>query len=213
MNRRTVISLLFLLLLMTGCSRTVTKIVDYGSQLTVTVNFRDTVDVTNHRYFVVFSTVEAYSIPLPPPDSTDEFLEPGTAPRVGDMSAYFSKYYSTWSAYIIVDSMGYSLARGPFAVTDPITRETFAGLGTVGSNLSFTIRLDQIFGASIPQNIVFDIISVNYPTDNLKILKDRISPPVRKIEKTRGSILSESPGLDASIAGSLNITSWTAKIE
>lgn len=200
-------------MLVAGCSRTVTKIVDYGSQLTVTVNFRDTLDVTNNRYFVVFSTVEAYSLPLPPPDSTDEFLEPGAAPRVGDMSAYFSKYYSTWSAYLIVDGLGYSLARGPFAVTDPITRETFAGLGTVGQSLSFTIRLDQIFGASVPQNIVFDIISVNYPTDNLKILKDRTSPPVRKIEKTRGSLVTESPGSDTSIAGSLDIISWTVKIE
>lgn len=213
MNRLAVISFTFLLILAAGCSRTVTNIVDYGSQLTVTVNFRDTLDVTNNRYFIVFSTVEAYGIPLPPPDSTDEFLEPGAAPRVGDMSSYFSKYYSTWSAYIIVDSLGYSLARGPFAVTDPITRETFAGLGTVGKSLSFTIRLDQIFGASVPQNIVFDIISVSYPADDLKILKDRISPPVRKIEKTRGSALTENSATNTSISGSLDIQSWTVKIE
>ncbi|MFA4905417.1 MAG: hypothetical protein WC645_02815 [Candidatus Margulisiibacteriota bacterium] len=213
MTRRLVISLVLALLLMGGCSRTVTSIVDFGSQLSITANFRDTIDVTNNRYFVVFSTVEAYSIPLPPPDSTDEFLEPGAAPRVGDMTTYFSKYYSTWTAYIIVDSLGYSLARGPFTVTDPVTRETFAGLGTVGSSISFTIRLDQIFGASVPQNVVFDIIAVEYPADSLKILRDRISPPVRKIEKTRGSVLTESPGADTSISGSLDITSWTAKIE
>lgn len=213
MTRRLVISLLLALVLAGGCSRTVTNIVDYGSQLTITANFREPIDITNNRYFVVFSTVEAYSIPLPPPDSTDEFLEPGVAPRVGDMSTYFSKYYSTWAAYIIVDSLGYSLARGPFVATDPVTRETFAGLGTVGSSISFTIRLDQIFGASVPQNVGFDIIAVEYPADSLKILRDRTSPPVRKIEKTRGSVLTESPGANTSISGSLDITRWTAKIE
>lgn len=213
MNRRLVISLILALLAVAGCSRTVTSIVDYGSQLTITANFRETIDLTNNRYFVVFSTVEAYSIPLPPPDSTDEFLEPGVAPRVGDMSTYFSKYYSTWAAYIIVDSLGYSLARGPFIATDPVVRQTFAGLGTVGSSLSFTLRLDQIFGTNVPQNIVFDIIAVEYPADSLKLLRDRTSPPVRKIEKTRGSVLTESSGSYTSIPGSLDITSWTAKIE
>jgi hypothetical protein len=200
---------------MSGCSRYVTQIVTYGTQMTVEVTFRGNLNVNNNRYFLILSTQEAYNIPVPPPEggSLDEFLEPGDTPRLGDKSTYFTNYYSTWHSYIILDSLGYFLAKGPFSATNPITRESVATYSTASSKFTFTIRLERIFGASIPDYIYFDVVSADYPTDAQKFLKDHIAPPAQKISKISGSLLSQTDEEKSDIDPALDITSWTIKIE
>jgi len=213
--RRKGISILLLALTICGCSRYVTQIVTYGSQMTVEVTFRGNLDVNENRYFLILSTQDAYSLPIPPPEggSLDEFLEPGDTPRLGDRSTYFTNYYSTWHSYIILDSLGYFLAKGPFSATDPITRESVATYSAASSKFTFTIRLERIFGAAIPDYIYFDVVSADYPTDAQKFLKDHIAPPGQKISKILGSLLSQTDEQKSDIDPSQDIISWSVKIE
>jgi hypothetical protein len=183
--------------------------------MVVEADFRGNLDLTHNRYFMIISTQESYAFPILPPEGTslDEFLEPGDSPVVGSLADYFSKYYSTWYAYIVLDNTGYHLARGPFSVTTPVTREVMGYFYTQPNTLYFTIRLNQIFGATVPDNIYFDIISVDYPSNGQKYLKDHVAPPSRSISKIAGSLLSKSDPADSNIDPSLDIISWTVKIE
>jgi hypothetical protein len=149
---------------------------------------------------MVFSTREGISIPIPPPEgsSLDEFLEPGDSPVIGTKTPYFTNYYSTWSSYIVVDSLGYYNANSPYIETAAPTREVIAPITLPTNKLRFSISLARIFPNGVPDYIYFDIISVNYPTTtaispNLqKYLKDHAAPPNRSISKTFGSVLTET---------------------
>lgn len=206
--------ILFLLFLNTGCSRTITQMPSYGNELNVEITLAGNADVSNNKYFIIFSTLEAYKIPLPPPDSLDEFLEPGDEPQPGSTSkeAYYSKYYSTWSSYIIIDSFGYTLVKGPFNINTIPTRETIKTIGDPSSTLTFNINLDKIFGINTTQNVYIDIVSVPYPTDSAKYLKDRISPPVNYFEPIKYTIISRTDSADPTIDPSLDILSWKVNL-
>lgn len=206
--------LLLLSFISAGCSRTVTTMPTFGSELNVEITLGSAADVINNRYFVIFSTIESYQIPLPPPNSQDEFLEPGNTPQPGakTLSEYFSQYYSTWSNYVVIDSQGYSLVNGPFIATNSVTREFLSGLGTVTDKLAFTVRLDKLFGATLPKQVYIDIISASYPQNSLKVLKDRISPPTNNFEPIKGTIITKSDETNSDIDPSLDILSWKANL-
>ncbi len=215
MRHRFAISLIFITLLLGGCSRTVTTIPTYGSQMMVEVDFRQTIDVTKNRYFMIISTNESFSYPILPPEGTtlDEFLEPGDNPVTGDKSDYFTKYYSSWYAYIVLDNMGFSLANGPFSAATPVTRTPLSSLSYPSNTVMFSVRLDQIFGNNVPDRIYFDIISADYPVNAQKYLKDRLAPPTQSISKIAGSILTRVDEVKPDIDPSLDIIGWSVQIE
>ncbi len=198
-----------------GCSRTVTTMPVLGTQMAVDITLRGTADVTNNKYFVILSTMEAYQIPLPPPYSLDEFLEPGDTPQPGTQTLdyYYSTYYSTWAGYIVVDSQGYSFEKGPFVYNVINSKQSIAGLGNVTNKLSFVIDLTRIFGSNLPKTIYYDVVSVSYPSNALKILKDRISPPTFSFEPLQGTVIQKTD-IDSTtvIDPSTDIISWTINI-
>ncbi|MBI5701697.1 hypothetical protein HZC34_07670 [Candidatus Saganbacteria bacterium] len=202
--------LVFSIFILAGCSRTVTTMPTFGNELNIEITLGASADVINNRYFVIFSTMESYQIPLPPPDSQDEFLEPGSAPQPGakSISDYFSQYYSTWSSYVVIDSQGYSLVNGPFIATNAVTRELISGLGTVTNKLAFTVRLDRLFGATLPKQLYIDVIAASYPQNSLKVLKDRISPPTNNFEPIKGTVISKSDETSSDLNSALDILSW-----
>lgn len=205
--------LIFTFTFITGCARQVTQIVTYGSEMNVEITLRGDFDVVNNRYFMILAEEESFSIPLPPPDSLDEFLEPGTSPQIGDIADYYTKYYSTWDAYILVDNNGYRLAKAPFTVGTQPTYESIALLEETSNKLSFNLGLGEIFGTSVPSNIYFDIITVDYPIDDQKFLKDRISPPTYNISKIQSSLVEQEDEEDLSIEAGLDIINWKVRIE
>lgn len=205
--------LVFLLSMAFGCARTVTQVLDFGTQMGVSVKFREKIDVTNNRYFMVLSTSESFSIALPPPDSMDEFLEPGDLPQTGSIADYYTDYYSTWSGYIVVDETGYYINKGPFFIGDSTTREVLSTLPELTDTISFNFRLSQIFGSTIPDTIYFDIICANYPNGAEKFLKDHIAPPVRTISKVSGSLASGSVAENTVLSGSQDIINWAVEVQ
>src|SRR3989339_152408 len=106
---------LALVILTSGCARTVTPRVAYGEQMSVTVTLRDTMALNSNRYFLVLSSGSGLKVPLPYPDinnNSPEFLEPGMTPQLGTAEAYYSSYFGTWSGYIELDPGGYFLTKG-----------------------------------------------------------------------------------------------------
>ncbi|OGC07284.1 hypothetical protein A2526_04875 [candidate division WOR-1 bacterium RIFOXYD2_FULL_36_8] len=186
-----------------------------GNELYVEINLEGTANVSNNRYFVIFSTMESYQIPLPPPDSIDEFLEPGNDPQPGltTKESYYTKYYSTWNAYVVIDSFGYNFVKGPFVFGTESTREIISTLGSLTNKLAFKVNLEKIFGTNIPNNVYFDIVSVDYPTNSEKILKDRISPPVYDFATISGTVVTQSDIDDPKITTSLDIKTWMVRLE
>ncbi|OGC21846.1 hypothetical protein A3J90_07385 [candidate division WOR-1 bacterium RIFOXYC2_FULL_37_10] len=205
------------ILLTSGCSRTVTQMPTRSNELKMEIELNGTADVQNNRYFVIFSTTESYQIPLPPPNSLDEFLEPGDDPQPGTTTkeGYYAKYYSTWSGYVVIDNFGYTFVKGPFLLNTQASRETIANLGDLSNKLSFIINLETIFGSNIPNNVYFDIVTVSYPPNLKKVPQDIISPPTYKFETISGTILPKSDVDDPSsnITPSLNIINWTVTLE
>lgn len=155
--------LIFALGLCAGCARTVTPIVNYGSQVMVEVTLRGTMDASSNRYFMVMSTNPSYQIPLPPPDNIRyEFIEPGMTPKIGNIADYYTYYFSGWDAYVIADPIGYYLTKGPFVQDVATTREVIASHGEITEKLHFTVRLDRIY-PTVPPRVYFDIVTVKWP--------------------------------------------------
>lgn len=201
-----VISLLLFGLLVAGCARTVTQYVDYGRQMVVEVDLRGTAEVTSHRYFLVLSSTPDFKIPLPPPAEkldAPEFIEPGMTPVLGSAEAYFSNFFSTWSGYVVIDFGGSFTVKGPFAIGSSVTREVFSGPEDLSSKIKFIFDLSRIFDTSIPDNIYFDFVAVNWPEGQPKIPQDHLESTNALISKILGSIKEisdeENPDLDPSV--------------
>lgn len=199
-----------------GCARTVTPRVAFGEQMTVTVTLRDTLSINDNRYFLVLSTSSGLKVPLPYPDintNSPEFIEPGMIPQLGTEEAYYSSYYGTWSGYIELDPGGYFLTKGPFVVNQTTTREPLSTLDSINKTISFSFRLDRIFGSTVPDYIYYDFVSVSWPTGQAKIPADHLTSTNAYIAKASGSIATVSDGQDLTIDGSLDIVNCKVEIE
>ncbi|MBU0630334.1 MAG: hypothetical protein KKC80_05380, partial [Candidatus Margulisbacteria bacterium] len=203
------------LALITGCARTVTQIVPSGAEMVVEATMLGTVETTANRYFMVLSDSAGYKVQLPlpqPAGGRDELLEPGTTPMYGSREAYYINYYSTWSGYIITDPAGYFLVKGPFIFGASTTREVLSTTAASGNKLLFSFRLDQIFGATIPDTVYFDLITVPWPDGAEKIPADHLqmSNYVSKVAGTELTIVDDS---DSSAAPSLDISKVVIRIQ
>ena len=204
MKKLVVWALLVGCLLVCGCARTVTQIVTYGDQLVVEVTLRGTLEVSANRYFLVIGTGEAFKVPLPPPDNIAyEFLEPGTTPLLGAIADYYTNYYYSWDGYVMTEPGGYFLVDGPFVLNQPTTRETLADLGTINNKVKFNLRLSQIFGNNVPDQIYFDFVTVNWPVANAKMSADHLASTNAYISKNAGSNITvtdeDNPALPAAL--------------
>jgi len=212
MKIRFLIMMLMFGFLATGCAKTVTQIVSFGEQMTVSVTLRGNADNTANRYFLILGTSNL-AVPLPPPDNiTYELIEPGTDPISGVAADYYTNFYNTWAGYIILDPGGYYLVKGPFVSGEAITREALANLDAVSNTLNFSFRLDRIFDA-IPDQIYFDFVSVAWPDGAEKLPSDHLSSTNAYISRFEGSIQTVDDGADPSLPASLDIERCNVEIQ
>lgn len=203
------------LFIASGCSRTVTPIVSYGEELVVSVTLRGNIDISTNRYFVVLSDNANYKVPQPPPDQLDaapEFVEPDMTPTTGSPEAYFTNFFSTWSGYVILNTTGYELVKGPFIQGQAPTREVLATLGDINNRISFSFTLDRLF-ATIPDRIYFDVISVPWPTGNEKIPSDHLPTSDNSISKISGSIKEIDDDQNNTLNASLDIIDCRVEVQ
>jgi len=183
--------------------------------MVVTVTLRGTLDNDANRYFMVVSSLEAFNVPLPPPDlieAAPEFIEPDMTPEIGSAEAYFTNFFSTWSSYIVLDPAGYNLVQGPFAIGQSITREVFSTLEDINNTLSFTIRLGRLFDP-VPNTIYFDVVAVPWPDGAQKIPADHLPSTDNTISKVVGSITTVADDLDSEISAALDIINCRVEIQ
>jgi hypothetical protein len=204
-----------LLLVGGGCARTVTQLVTYGEQMVVEVTLRGNFDINSNRYFLVLSDRSDYNVPLPPPDFREEapeFLEPGMTPTTGSPEAYQNIFYSTWSGYIVIDTSGYSLVKGPFVLGQVPTREAIKNIGEAGDRLSFSFRLGQMFG-SVPDPIYFDFVAVPWPDGSEKIPADHLPTTNNYISSLEGSVITVEDDPESLLDASLDIDNCRVEIQ
>jgi len=213
--RRLIIGIWLLVIVVTGCSRTVTPLVVYGDQMLVEVTLRGTFDADANRYFMVLSSDPNYKEPLPPPDQLDaapEFIEPGDTPQTGSEEAYYTNFFDTWSGYVVVDPLGYNLVKGPFVINQTATREVLSSLTTITNKLTFTFRLDQLF-SPVPDEIYFDIVTVPWPDGQEKVPVDHLPSLDNTISKISGSITTVDDDENLSLAPGLDIINCRVEIQ
>ena len=149
----------------------------------------------------------------PPNNISYEFIEPGDTPTLGTEEAYYTNYFSSWTSYIIVEPAGYYLGNGPFVYNQAATREQIAPLGSITNKLSFTYDLSEIFPTSIPDNIYFDVISVDWPSGQAKYAADEFASSNNYISKISGSIATVTDGQDSGLSSDLDIVSCRVEIQ
>jgi hypothetical protein len=197
-----------------GCAKTVTNPYAYDPQLVVTATLRGVMDTDQNRYFMVLSSDPYYNIPLPPPDNIAfEFIEPGMTPLQGSLEAYYTNFYSTWSGYLAVDPAGYFTVMGPFVLGQAITREVLAGPGDASSKIVFTFPLSRIFAGTVPDNIYFDFVTVNWPTGSQKLAADHLTSTNASISKIPGSLQIVQDEANLSLTPALDILSCEVSVE
>jgi len=199
-----------------GCARTVTSIVPYGDQITVTATMRGTINVDNYRYFLVLSGNSSYKVPQPRPDiieAAPEFIEPGGTPIIGTVEAYYNNFFSTWSSYFVVNSSGYSRVMGPFVVGGTNTREVLASIPDLNTSvLAFSCDLSRVF-STVPDQIYFDFVAVPWLDGEQTIPADHLPSINNSISGVAGSIVEVPDDSDLSIDSGLDITGVELKIE
>ena len=214
MKKIFLIGFLSLVVFLTGCAETATQVQTYGAQMVVEVTLRGPVDFNANRYFLVLSSDPAFKLPLPPPENVIyEFIEPGTTPLQGAIADYYTNYFSTWSGYIVLDPSGYSLVEGPFIQGQPTTRDVVSGLGDVASKIKFIFRLDSVFGATVPDTIYFDFVTVSWPSGSAKFARDHLSSTDAYISKVPGSIQTIPDESNDAIDASLDIFNCVVTIQ
>lgn len=202
-------------ILASGCARTVTPVVTYGDQMVVEVTLRGSIDVQSNRYFLVLSSNPDYKVPLPPPDQIEdlpEFIEPGMIPTTGSQEGYYSNFYSTWAGYAVVDENGISLAKGPFSAGVSPTREAIANLVEGTNKVNFSFRLGRIFD-TIPDKVYFDFVVVPWPDGDAKIPADHLPSTNNYIMKIAGSFVSFDDLTDSSLGAALDILGCKVEIQ
>ncbi len=207
--------LVFSILFLVGCSRTVTPLVVYGDQMLVEVTLRGTMDPNNNRYFMVISSDPNYKEPLPPPDQLDaapEFIEPGSTPQTGSEAAYYNNFFNTWSGYVFVDPLGYNLVKGPFVINQTPTREVLSTFTAISNKLNFSFRLDQLF-TTAPDEIYFDIVSVPWPDGAEKVPADHLPSLDNTISRISGSITQVDDDQNLSLDPALDIINCRVEIQ
>ena len=203
----------FIILSMLGCSRTVTSLVNYGDQMAVQVTLRGTMEVNANRYFFVLGSSSTLNVPLPPPDNIeDEMLEPGDDPLLGNIGDYYSEYYVTWDAYVILDPGGFFLVDGPFVSGEVTTRESLSSVSDITPILNFSIPLESVY-STVPDNIYFDFVSVEWLDGEAKIPSDHLTSTDPYISKISGSIIVIDDGEDSGVEASLDIVECRVEIQ
>jgi len=199
-----------------GCARTVTSIVPYGDQITVTATMRGTINVDSYRYFLVLSDSSSYKVPEPRPDiieAAPEFIEPGGTPIIGTVEAYYANFFSTWSSYFVVNSSGYSRVMGPFVIGGTNTREVLSSIPDLNTKvLVFSCDLSKLF-STVPDQIYFDFVAVPWLDGEQTIPLDHLPSSNNSISKVAGSIKEVSDESDLALPAALDIIRVELKIE
>jgi hypothetical protein len=193
------------IVLITGCARSVTSYVNYGTQMVVEVTLRGTIETTANRYFLVLARTAAYSVPLPLPYNVGQYemIEPGTAPRSGTWSDYQTNFYCSWEGYCLTEANSHLTVKGPFTYNVTPSREVITSVGERTNKLSYTFSLSKIFGASIPDTIYFDLVTVPWPNADLRLPADHLAITDAYVSKIAGSTRTvpdeENLALDAAV--------------
>jgi hypothetical protein len=170
-----------LVIIISGCANTAKKNTDEDRILQFTLKFKAKVDPNAYQYFVAFSSIGRPILPFippalyfPTPGRTFNDAHPDFQNNTAAILGYYTRYFNTWSDYIVVDRQGISLFRsnGPGFIASKVDdhflylkRLAFEGsFAASGSTLIIRVPLSTLTISSARQ--VYYSIFTCTPTDS-----------------------------------------------
>jgi hypothetical protein len=231
---RKIIILISLLLLMTGCAEEVVKKELSPTEMEVTIYFREDVDSSLYKYYMIFSNSANIAVPninlsnpyfIRPGETYDEAKIQLFTGDNDNISYYYANYYKTW-VDVTKLKVGAStiVADGPFPETIPSTDVHYTDYSditpfsvrdsTSGKMIQLTFSIDAIKTGILTQSdkerIYFNFVVTS--TDPDSIMQDYLdSEPSLKNEA--GAQVSEyDSSNDSGKPGAADIVRWVVKI-
>ncbi len=211
-ERLLIISLVLGLLLVSGCSRTITILPSVGDRIKVEITFRGNVDTAVNKYYILFGS----SSPNKPYPGT-YFFGPGESYDTSkmnistDLNYYYTTYFSGWSDHLLLSQNNYWLTNGPFTSSAlhssyvPVLLDTRSG---TSNKISLTFYLSRL--SSVPAELYFNFVSV----DRNGYLRDYLHATDNRISTTLGSETGVTDEIsDPGIDPGLDILSWSITVQ
>ncbi|MFC1559852.1 hypothetical protein ACFL4F_01965, partial [Candidatus Margulisiibacteriota bacterium] len=160
--------ILFMLFFASGCARTVTPPFSPGKTITFNVDFKEDIDPSVYRYYIIINSSEVVQLPFMP----IEFIEPGDIPSQPEIN--YQDYYDTWDYYFVLEGNAIYFATGPFSTSEAVTKEAIATwTGNEPKKLQISYDIGRLYPSPTPTVLYFDFVTVGFSD---KIVKDNLSP-------------------------------------
>ncbi|MFH1710299.1 MAG: hypothetical protein ABH860_04420 [bacterium] len=145
----------------------VTPVFTAGKHITIEINFKENIDTTLNKYYILFNDNSAPLMPFMP----IQFVEPGETPSQPEVD-YYGQYYPTWKSYVVLDGNTFSFVKGPFTSEATPTKEVLAiWSGAQLKQILLTFEMSRL--GTLTERLNFDIVSVDKTS---KLVKDNLSP-------------------------------------
>ncbi len=212
---------LMAVLILGGCSRTVTTLPTGGNQLNIQIKFRGNVDAVSNKYYILLGS-STTAMPLAegyffaPGEDYDPYKNLAT-----NLTTYYTSYYSTWNDFVVLKSNIYYIVKGPFNKTPlgniDVHNAYRASYDVLGSRLYETTFPDRIILSidfarlsTVPAEIYFNIVCVDASGN----IKDYLRATDNKISIVANTMIPEKlEPQDMSTPAGLDIVSWSMKIQ
>jgi len=210
-NRYWLITMVFILMMLSGCARTVTPLFPLGKTIIFDVNFKEDIDGSANRYYVILRSSSSAQIPFTP----IKFIEPDDIPDQPEVN--YADFYGTWNYYFVLEGNTVYLASGPFSTTEAVTKETIAiWNGSEPRNIRISYDIERLFPSPTPTALYFDFVTVGISD---KIVKDNLSPVTGNVSTQNinttyaGTFVTGSDEATPGIPGALDISGWSVSVQ
>lgn len=204
-----IIFILILIIFAGGCARTVTPLFNQGKTITFNVTYKDNLDTTANRYYIIMHCASSAQLPFDP----KRFIEPGDIPSQPEIN--YQDFYNTWDHFFYLENNNIWLAKGPFVTTEAGTRESIAFWDNTNPK-TLLINYDLNRLAMSSSIVYFDFVTVGV---NDKIVKDNLSQgnnavSVQNINTTfSGTFINGTDEATSPVPGSADILSWSVTVQ
>ena len=161
------VSILLLMFMVSGCAKVVTPVFPPGKHITIEINYKDNIDTTLNKYYILFNNNSAPLLPFMP----TQFVEPGETPAQPEVD-YYGQYYPTWKNYVVLDGNAFSFIKGPYTSEATPTKEVIATWSGVDPK-KILLTIDTSKLGTLTERLNFDFVTVDKAT---KLVEDNLSP-------------------------------------
>jgi hypothetical protein len=225
-SRLSIILLILLIALISGCARTVTTKLPVGNQIVLTYRMEGNIN-SAYKYYIIFSPTITPLLPnvaddpyLIGPGETYDPAKINIGGPTDNISYYYQNYLYTWSDYIVLEggpAGNFKITTGPFSSATTSANhysytasQSILAVSSSSKNVTVTFDLSRLNNASPITRVYFDFFTVS---GNAHLIDHLDS--AQSIQNLSTSIVNGDDNADAVPVTNpdLNITTWTVQIQ